>query len=122
MISKATDVETYIREAPAERQPALEKLRALCRRILTGYQESMEYGMPVYKREGAMHVAFASQKQYIAFYGMKKEVVDEFRESLGATSMGKGCIRFTKPEQIDFAVIEKLLRKTVGRGRTGFSL
>jgi len=43
---------------------------------------------------------------------MKKDVLDEFRPALSAASIGKGCIRFTRPEKIDFEVIEQLLRRT----------
>jgi uncharacterized protein YdhG (YjbR/CyaY superfamily) len=109
MVSKASDVQAYIAEAPEERQPALKKLRSLCRKHLKGYEECIEYGMPVYKRDGAMEISFASQKQYIALYVLRKDVLAEFRDALGATSIGKGCVRFTKPSQIDFTVIEKLL-------------
>jgi hypothetical protein len=28
-------------------------------------------------------------------------------------SLGKGCIRYSRPERIDFAVVESLLRATV---------
>ena len=113
MISKASNVAAYIAETPAERRPIIEKLRSLCRKVLEGYEEAIDYGMPVYKRNGASEIAFASQKQYVALYVMKKEVLDEFREELGASSIGKGCVRFKKPEQIDFAVVERLLRRNV---------
>ena len=111
MVNKASDVQAYIAEAPEERQPALKKLRSLCRKHLKNYEERIEYGMPVYKRDGAMEISFASQKQYIALYVMKKEVLDEFRPALGASSIGKGCVRFNKAEKIDFAVIDRLLRR-----------
>lgn len=111
LISKAPDVRTYIQEAPVERRPALEKLRSLCRQHLTGYEECIAHGMPAYKRLGVLEVAFASQKQNIALYVLKKEVLDEFRDALSASSIGKGCVRFTRPDRIDFNVIERLLRK-----------
>jgi uncharacterized protein YdhG (YjbR/CyaY superfamily) len=111
MTSKAPDVSGYIAEAPAERRAVLEKLRSLCRQNLTGYQECMEYGMPGYKRSGTLELSFASQKQYIALY-VKPAVVNEFRGVLGTASIGKSCIRFSKSEQIDFAVIAELLRRT----------
>lgn len=111
MISKATDVASYIEEVPADRRAALEELRSLCRQNLTGYEECMEYGMPGYKRNGSLELSFASQKQYIALY-VKPTVVDEFRSALRAASIGKSCIRFRNAEQIDFAVIAKLLRRT----------
>jgi uncharacterized protein YdhG (YjbR/CyaY superfamily) len=113
MISKATNVQAYIEEAQPERRPALEKLRDLCRRELRGYEEAMEYGMPAYKRNGVVEVAFASQKQHIALYVLKKEVMDEFRGALSAAKIGKGCIRFSRPARIDFDVIRRLLRRNV---------
>jgi len=111
MTSKATDVAHYIEEVPAERRGAIERLRDLCRQHLPGYEECMEFGMPGYKRNGALELSFASQKQYIALY-VKPIVVDEFRSALTAASVGKSCIRFSKPEQIDFAIVAKLLKRT----------
>jgi uncharacterized protein YdhG (YjbR/CyaY superfamily) len=112
MTSRAPDVDTYLSEVPEERRATCEKLRRLCRRHLRGYEESMQYGLPTYSNKGAPVVSFASQKQYIALYVLKKEVVDEFRTALPAASIGKGCIRFTRPERIDFDVIDRLLRRT----------
>lgn len=113
MTSKAPNVESYLREVPAERRAAMEKLRRLCRRNLTGYEECMEYGLPGYKRNGVLEVSFASQKQYIALYVMKKSVLDEFRGALSAaSSIGKGCIRFSQPDRMDFTVLQRLLRRT----------
>jgi uncharacterized protein YdhG (YjbR/CyaY superfamily) len=111
MTSKATDVASYIDEVPAERRAAIEKLRSLCQQNLRGYEECMDFGMPGYKRNGSLELSFASQKQYIALY-VKPTLANEFRGALGAASIGKSCIRFTNPEQIDFAVIANLLRRT----------
>ena len=35
-----------------DRRAALETLRKLCRKILTGYDESIEYGLPAYGKAG----------------------------------------------------------------------
>lgn len=112
MISKAADVQTYIAELPAERQAGIENLRSLCRQHLVGYEECMEYGMPAYERHGVVEVSYASQKQYIALYVLKKDVLDEFRSALPGSKIGKGCIRFPKPDKIDFDVVKQLLSRT----------
>jgi len=110
MQSKATTVDAYLQEVPVKRQEALAKLRELCVELLDGYQESMEYGMPSYKREGGeVEVAFASQKNYISFYILKKDALDQHRHLLEGLNVGKGCIRYTKPEKIDFDVVRQLL-------------
>ena len=113
MTSTAADVETYIAELPTERRPAIEKLRSLCRQHLKGYEECMAYGLPVYKRDGVMEVSFASQKQYIAVYVLKKDVLDEFRSSIPGSKIGKGCIRFVNPDRIDYDVLKHLLIRNV---------
>ncbi len=82
----------------------------LCLSTLIEYEEGMDYGMPCYKKQGRVEVAFASQKHYIALYIAKQAVVDAYRGELAGLSVGKGCIRYPKPASVDFAVITKLLR------------
>jgi uncharacterized protein YdhG (YjbR/CyaY superfamily) len=113
MQRKVANVSAYIAESPLAHRPALKQLRSLCRETLAGYREEIDYGMPVYKRDGVMEVAFASQKHYISLYILKKPVLDEHRAALKNCSIGKGCIRFKKPEQIDFEVVKTLLRGTL---------
>ncbi len=84
----------------------------LCLDTLIDYDEAMEYGMPCYKKNGTVEVAFASQKRYIALYILKQTVIDAYRGELGGLSVGKGCIRYPKPDKVDFTVITKLLRAT----------
>jgi len=110
MQSKAKNVNNYLQEVPEERREALEKLRELCLKHLKGYDESMEYGMPSYRQSGGeVEVAFASQKSYISLYILKEEVMNKHRESLKGLNLGKGCIRYTKSEKIDFNIVEQLL-------------
>ena len=68
--------------------------------------------MPAYGKAGKMEVAFASQKHYISLYMMKKQVVDDHREQLAKQDVGKGCIRYGKPADMDFKVIESMFRAT----------
>jgi uncharacterized protein YdhG (YjbR/CyaY superfamily) len=109
MQSTAATVEAYIAEAPPERQGALERLREACIRGLPGCVETMTYGMASYGRPGEDPViCFASQKQYIAFYA-GQSAVTTFAEALKGLDNGKGCIRYRKPAQIDFAVVDAIL-------------
>ena len=109
---KPLNVNHYIEAAPAERQKVLKRLRKLCRDTLTGYEECIEYGMPGYQKNGKIEVSFASQKNYISLYILKKQVVVDHASQLAGLSVGKGCIRYSKPEGMDFQVIESLLRAT----------
>jgi uncharacterized protein YdhG (YjbR/CyaY superfamily) len=115
MQSTAKDVTAYIQEAPAEWQEALIHLRELCRATLTGFEESMDYGGPCYKRSGEVEVGFASQKHFIGLYILRTDVMNAHKHLLKGKgiSFGKGAIRYSKPERIDFAVVESMLHATV---------
>ena len=110
MQSTATTVDEYMKTVPPERLAALARLRQMCLEKLTGYEESMAYGAPSYSKNDVVEVGFNSQKQYISLYVLKKEVVDRYRDQL--KDAGKCCIRYRKPEQIDFAIVRKLLEET----------
>jgi uncharacterized protein YdhG (YjbR/CyaY superfamily) len=60
-----TTVDDYMGTVLEERRAALAKLRAYCHSIFTGYDESMNYNMPTYARDGEMAIAFASRKNYM---------------------------------------------------------
>jgi uncharacterized protein YdhG (YjbR/CyaY superfamily) len=109
MQSQAKTVTAYLKEVPKDRLEALKRLRELCLKHLTGFEESMMYGGPCYSRNGVAEVGFASQKNNIALYILRKDVMDAHRSAFAASSVGKGCIRYRNPNKIDFAVVENLL-------------
>jgi uncharacterized protein YdhG (YjbR/CyaY superfamily) len=112
--SDAPTVAAYIDEAPIERRVALRLLRRLCREELHGFKETIQYGMPSYVRDGVVEVGFASQKAYISLYVLRSQALEANRDRLAGLSIGKGCIRFRRPEQIDPAVVRPLLTAAAG--------
>jgi uncharacterized protein YdhG (YjbR/CyaY superfamily) len=115
MQSSAKTVTAYLTACPAERRAALKRLRDLCRTALTGLEESMTYGGPCYSRNGEVEVGFASQKNFIGVYILRTDVMNTHKDQLKVkgVSFGKGAIRYSKPERIDFNVVESMLRATV---------
>lgn len=135
MQSKAATVAQYLKEIPEERKDAFNKLRkAIIKNIPDGFKEEMNYGMIGYvvphsiypkgyhckPKDPLPFIGIASQKNFIALYHMglylNKDLMDWFvKEYLKTTpyklDMGKSCIRFKKPEQIPFDLIEKLAAK-----------
>ena len=114
MQSQAKTVTAYLKEVPAERRATLKKLRDLCRALLTSFEETMEYGGPSYKRNGVVELGFASQKNFIGLYILRTDVMNAHKDLLKGkgVTFGKGAIRYTKPERIDFKVVESMLRAT----------
>jgi uncharacterized protein YdhG (YjbR/CyaY superfamily) len=118
MQSTAATVDAYLAEVPPERRDVLKAILCLCLDHLPGYTEGMEYGMPSYARNGIVEVAFASQKKYISIYELKSAVLDAHRTDFRGTNIGKGCIRYTKPNHIDLVAVDRLLRATAASDGT----
>jgi len=112
MISEAKSVTDYLKEVPEERKQALTKLRKLCKEILIGYEETMAYGGPTYKKDNGIEIGFASQKSHICFYCLVHQVMLDNKELLKGLNHGKGVIRYSNPDKIDFELIKKILTDT----------
>jgi uncharacterized protein YdhG (YjbR/CyaY superfamily) len=112
MQSDAKTVSEYLKEVPQERTAALAHIRELCQEHLPEFDESMQYGMPSYSRDGTVEVAFASQKNNISFYVLRTDVLDQYRDQFPASAIGKGCIRYRNPDRIDFSMVQEMLVKT----------
>lgn len=135
MQSKATTVEQYLAEIPADRQKAMQELRKVIKKNLSkGFQETMNYGMMGYsvphsKYPAGYHcnpkdplpfMGLASQKNSINIYHMgvyaDPKLLKWFQEAHAKASskkldMGKSCIRYKKPEDIPFKLIGELAAK-----------
>ena len=55
-----------------------------------------------------------AKKNFIGLYILRTDVMDAHRDLLKGkgVSLGKGCIRYSKPEKIDFQVVEMMLKAT----------
>jgi hypothetical protein len=69
-----------------------------------------------YSRNGIVEVGFASQKHFIGLYTLcvRTDVINAHKHLLTGKSIshGKGAIRYSTPERIDFNVVESMLRAT----------
>ncbi len=112
MITGDDRVAAYIATAAVDRRPMLETIRELCRTQLTGFTETMRYGMPAYVRDEPCEVAFANQQQYVSLYILRTVVLDAHRDALAGLSLGKGCVRYRRPDQLDVSVVRDMLAMT----------
>src|SRR5437868_4148938 len=135
MNSKATTAEEYIQELPAERREAVTNLRqTVLKNLPSGFKEVMCYGMVGYvvphemypegyhcnPKQALPFMNIASQKNYISFHHMGiygnpellKWFMSEYsKHTSSKLDMGKGCIRFKKPEEIPNKLIAELVKK-----------
>ena len=60
-------------------------------------------------------MSFNCQSRHIAFYAGETAVA-RFKSRLTGIDTGKGCVRYRKPESIDFGVVADMLKDIRGRG------
>ncbi|MCX6277851.1 MAG: DUF1801 domain-containing protein [Bacteroidetes bacterium] len=132
---KADTPEQYIDQLPEERKIAISKLRqTILDNLPEGFAETMSYGMigyvvPLsvypagYRCDPKLPLPFmniASQKSHIVVHHLglygSKDLLDWFTNEYtknvkGKPDIGKGCIRFKKPDQIPFQLIGELTAK-----------
>jgi uncharacterized protein YdhG (YjbR/CyaY superfamily) len=135
MTSKAATPDQYLKQLPADRLEPVTKLReTILKNIPKGFKEEMSYGMigyvvPHQLFPAGYHcnpqlplpfICIASQKNYIALHHMgvygSPELLKWFtaeyaKQSPSKLDMGKGCIRFKKPDQIPYKLIGDLAKK-----------
>jgi hypothetical protein len=135
MQSKATSVQQYLEELPDDRKAPVSRLReTILANLPAGYEEGMGYGMISYVVPHSLYppgyhcnpklplpcISIASQKNFIAMHHMglyaNPALLEWFsseypKHSKQKLDMGKGCVRFKKPDQIPYALIGELIRK-----------
>ncbi len=129
------EIERCLAAVPEDRKAHFTRLRdAIREHIPDGFEESYQYGMisyvvphsvypPGYHVDPSIPLPFISisnRKNFIALYHMgiyaDGELLQWFEQEYPKHSkrkldMGKSCIRFKKPEEIPFELLEELFSK-----------
>ncbi len=95
----------YVRSVESPQKKILETVRRVIRAKHPKVREGIRYGMLDYP--GLANLA--AQKNYVALY-VAPEVLEQHKGAFPGVSAGKSCLRFKKPEEVDEAALEKLLR------------
>jgi hypothetical protein len=135
MKSKVTSPKEYIEALPEERKEVILELRkVILKNLPKGFEEVVNYGMLGYVVPHSLYPAgyhcdplqalpfmnIASQKNFVTIYHLgiygDKKLSDWFIKEYSTYNktkldMGKGCIRFKKPDQIPYKLIGELAAK-----------
>ena len=133
--SKATTVEQYLAELPADRRADIEKVRdAVNAALPAGYREGIGYGMigwvipladypDTYNKQPLAYAGLAAQKNYNSLYLNCVYASPERTERLKARfaregkklDMGKSCIRFRRADELPLDAIRQEIASTSPR-------
>jgi uncharacterized protein YdhG (YjbR/CyaY superfamily) len=111
MRSEAKTIDEYIAQLETNRKEAIESLKSIILKHSPDINQSMDFGMPVFRfGDGKFDfVALASQKQYMSLY-VNPEVLAKHKSKFKGFNLGKSCIRFRRLDQLSMEDIDLLLK------------
>lgn len=135
MQSKATTVQQYLAEVPADRRAQLNAVRAVIKKnIDKGFEEGVGYGMIGWSVPHSTYPAgyhcdpktplpfagMAAQKNHLSLYIMSvyfdgkdyQWLRDQFAKAGKKLDMGKSCIRFQKADDLPLEAIGQIFKRT----------
>lgn len=121
----AKSVTEYLKQVPEQYRADVQELHAFIRKTVPALKPFLIAGMIGYGkfhyksksgREGDWAIiAIVPQKHYISLYvcaaNDKGYVAEQYKKELPQASIGKSCIRFKRLENIDLAVIRRILKQ-----------
>ena len=119
---EAEDVDAYIAHAVTEARPILEELRAIIRSAVPDAEETISWGVPFYRRNGALG-GYAAYKKHVSF-GSDSELQASDREPLEADGYktGKKTVSIAFGQKVPNGAVRRIVeaqaRMNDARGRS----
>jgi uncharacterized protein YdhG (YjbR/CyaY superfamily) len=116
MARKPDTIAEYIAGYPKDVRDILKKIRATIRAATPGAEETISYGIPTFKLDGA-RIYFAAFKNHIGIYPVTPDVKAKLKE-LSRYKGGKGTVRFPLDEPIPYALIRRIVKLKIQQKKT----
>ena len=130
--SRATTVEEYLAELPAERRAVVAAVRdVVLRHLPPGYEETMNWGMisyeiplarypTTYNKQPLAYAALAAQKNHYALYlngayqqpARASALEEGFARAGKKLDMGKSCLRFKRLDDLALDAVAESIAST----------
>jgi uncharacterized protein YdhG (YjbR/CyaY superfamily) len=112
MSSKPETIDEYLAPLTNDKRAALEKLRRAIRSAAPKAEECISYGIPAFRLDGKMLVAFGTGAKYCAFYAGAFPV-KAHEDELRAYDTSKGTIRFPPDNPLPVTLVRKLIKSRI---------
>lgn len=106
-----TTVEEYLKDIPADKLAALEKLRKTIRSVVPKAEEYISYGMPTFKHFNKALVGYAAFKEHCSLFPYNSTLVKAYAEELKAYKTSKGTIQFAVDKPLPVSLIKKIVKE-----------
>src|SRR5262245_59305217 len=94
MATKPKTIDEYLAAVSADKRSALEKLRRNIKAVAPKAEECISYGLPAFRLDGKLLVAFGAAAKHCALYPGSGTAVAAHTDELADYDTSKGTIRF----------------------------
>ena len=108
----AKNIDEYLAALPDDKRVALEKLRKAIRAAAPKAEECISYGVPAFRLDGRMLVAFGAAANHCAFYPGSFPL-EAHKDELKDYDTSKGTIRFQADKPLPLAFVRKLVKTRI---------
>jgi len=114
MKAKSKPIDDFLAGVSSEKREALEKLRRSIRAVVPKAEECISYGVPAFRLDGKMLVAFGAGANHCAFYPGAYPI-EVHKDELEEYSISKGTIRFPADRPLPAALVRKLVKTRIAQ-------
>jgi uncharacterized protein YdhG (YjbR/CyaY superfamily) len=105
----AQTVDKFLAHLSADKRAALEKLRRTIRTVVPNAEECISYGVPSFRLDGKLLVAYGAGAKHCAFYP-GAHPIEVHKDELKAYSTSKGTVRFPAESPMPVALVRKMVK------------
>jgi len=104
-------VDEYLKTVTPSQKIALERIRALVKKLVPDAEETISYGMPTYKYNGKVLIHFAAFKDHLSIFPTADLSIDTgLNKKLEKYRSGKGTLQFTLDDPIPDDLIKDIVK------------
>jgi uncharacterized protein YdhG (YjbR/CyaY superfamily) len=113
MSTRPRTIDDYLAGLRADDRAALEAVRAAIRSAAPKAEECISYGLPAFRLNGRILVAFKAATNHCALHPMSSSTVAAHRTDLVDYDTSPGTIRFQPAEPLPPRLIRKLVKARI---------
>ncbi len=112
MKGKPRTVAEYLAAVDKDKRAALMKLRKAIKAAAPQAEECIAYGIPAYRVQGRVTVAFGTGRNHCAFYPGSTPL-EKYKRELERYETRKGTVRFQPDSPLPATLVRKLVRAQI---------
>src|SRR5947207_14983568 len=118
-IRKPSTIDEYLAPLSDDKRAALQKLRKAIKAAAPKAEECISYGLPAFRLDGRLLVAFGAGAHHCAFYPCSSSTVAKHKRDLKGYETSKGAIRFQADEPLTVDLVRKLVKARIAENARG---